>query len=90
MGTLCLHQLRRDPEQDEKQAWRLQWKLEQIVQYHFTHDCIPLCHIFSVTDRNQLRAECEKAGVANGLLAGLDKAVTPVESRLLLHSAPLS
>ena len=46
MGTLCLHQLRGDPEQDEKQAWRLQWKLEQIVQYHFTHYSIPLCHIF--------------------------------------------
>lgn len=50
----------------------------------------PYATFFSVTDRNQLRAECEKAGVANGLLAGLDKAVTPMESRLLLHSAPLS
>lgn len=50
----------------------------------------PYVTFFSVTDRNQLRAECEKAGVANGLLAGLDKAVTPAESRRLLHSAPLS
>ena len=85
-----MHQLRGDPEQDEKQAWRLQWKLEQIVQYHFTRYCIPLCHIFSVADRNQLRAERKKAGVANGLLAGFNKAATPVESRFLLHSAPLS
>lgn len=37
--------------------------------------------------RNQLKAEWEKAVLANGLLAGFNKTVTLVKSCLLLHSA---
>lgn len=76
-----------DEEQGEKQAWRLQWKFEQTVQYPFTCYCNTLCHIFLLPTWNQLRAKWGKAGVANGLLAGFNKAVILVaaSSCILLH-----
>lgn len=79
-----------DPEQDEKQTWRLWWELEQIVQSHFTCSCIPCCHIFLLPTRNQLWAERGKARAASALLAGVNKAATLAKGRLVLHSAPLS
>lgn len=79
-----------DPEQDEKQAWRLWWELEQIVQSHFTFSCIPCCHIFLLPTRNQLWAERGKARAASALLAGVNKAATLAKGHLVLHSAPLS